>query len=101
MSTGFAFKQSLHLRSVSNLRILLVCQLRSFKVGFSGPKTFRGFRETGPWFFSRLTRCNCLGCVISSVHSLRYVLLAFLSKWCILSVLQIEEYFEKKKLIGD
>ena len=48
MSTGFAFKQSLHLCSVSNLRILLVFQLRSFKVGFLGPKTFRGFRETGP-----------------------------------------------------
>ena len=51
MSTGFAFKQGLHLCSVSNLRILLVFQLRSFKVGFSGPKTFRGFRETGPRSF--------------------------------------------------
>ena len=49
MSTGFAFKQSLHLHSVSNLRIFLVFQLRPFKVGFSGPKTFRGFRETGHW----------------------------------------------------
>ena len=49
MSTGFAFKQSLHLYSVSNLRIFLVFQLRTFKVGFSGPKCFRGFRETGPW----------------------------------------------------
>ena len=48
MSTGFAFKQRLHLYSVSNLRIFLVFQLRTFKVGFSGPKTFRGFRETGP-----------------------------------------------------
>ena len=49
MSTGFAFKQSLHLYSVSNLRIFLVFQLRTFKVGFSGPECFRGFRETGPW----------------------------------------------------
>ena len=48
MSTGFAFKQSLHLCSVSNLKILMVFQLRTFKVGFSGPKPFRGFRETGP-----------------------------------------------------
>ena len=45
--TTFAFKQSLHLCSVSNLRIVLFFQLRTFKVGFSGPKTFRGFRETG------------------------------------------------------
>ena len=45
MSKGFAFKQNLHLCSVSNLRIVLVFQLRIFKVGFSGP----GFRETGPW----------------------------------------------------
>ena len=48
MSTGFAFKQSLHLCNFSNLRIFLVFQLRTFKVGISGPKTFRGFRETGP-----------------------------------------------------
>ena len=26
----------------------LVFQLRTFQIGFSGPKTFRGFRETGP-----------------------------------------------------
>ena len=48
MSKGFAFKQSLQLCNVSNVRIFLVFQLRTFKVGFSGPKTFRGFRETGP-----------------------------------------------------
>ena len=36
MSTGFAFKQSLHLCSVCNLRIFLVFQLRTFEVGFSG-----------------------------------------------------------------
>ena len=52
MSTGFAFKQRSHLRSVSNLRIVLVFQLRTFKVGFSGPKTFRGFGETGSRFIS-------------------------------------------------
>ena len=52
MSTGFAFKQSLHLCSVSNLTIFLVFQLQTFKVGFSGPKPFRGFRETGPRFRS-------------------------------------------------
>ena len=49
MSTGFAFKQSLHFCSVSNLRIVLVFQLRTFKVGFSGPKSFRNVRETGRW----------------------------------------------------
>ena len=27
---------------------VFVLELRTFKVGFSGPKTFRGFRETGP-----------------------------------------------------
>ena len=48
MSTGFAFKQRLHLCSLSNLRIFLGFQLRTFKVRFSCPKTFRGFRETGP-----------------------------------------------------
>ena len=48
MSTGFVFKQSLHLYSVSHLAIFLVFQLRTFKVGFSGPKPFRDFRETGP-----------------------------------------------------
>ena len=52
VSTGFAFKQTLYLCSVSNLRILLVFQLRTFKVVFSGPKTFRGFRETGPWILN-------------------------------------------------
>ena len=31
MSTGFAFKQRLHLCSVSNLRIFLVFQLRTFR----------------------------------------------------------------------
>ena len=41
MSTGFAFKRNFHLCSVSNLRIFLVFQLRTFKVGFSGPKTLR------------------------------------------------------------
>ena len=50
MSTGFAFKQSLHLCSVSNVRIFLVFQLRTFKVGVSGPKTFLDFRETGLWW---------------------------------------------------
>ena len=49
MSTGFAVIQSLHLCNVSNLRICFDFQLRTFKVGFSGPKTFRAFRETGPW----------------------------------------------------
>ena len=48
MSTGFAFKQSLHLCSVSNLRIFWFFSYGVFQVGFSGPKTFRGFRETGP-----------------------------------------------------
>ena len=48
MSAGLEFKQSLNLCNVSNLIIFLVFRLRSFKVGFSGPKTFRGFRETGP-----------------------------------------------------
>ena len=48
MSTGFAFKQSLHLRSVSNLRIFLVSQPRTFKVGFSGPKTVPGLSGNGP-----------------------------------------------------
>ena len=36
MSTGSAFKLSLHLCNVSNLRFLLVFQLRTCKVGFSG-----------------------------------------------------------------
>ena len=36
MSTSFAFKQSLHLCSVSNLKILMAFQLRTFEVGFSG-----------------------------------------------------------------
>ena len=45
---GFAFKQSLHFCSVSSPRIFLVFQLRTFKVGFSGPKTFRGFEKQGP-----------------------------------------------------
>ena len=44
----FCIKQSLHLCSLSNLRIFLVFQLRTFEVGFSGPKTFRDFRGTGP-----------------------------------------------------
>ena len=35
---GFAFKQSLLLRNVSNVRI--VFQLLTFKVSLSGPKTF-------------------------------------------------------------
>ena len=48
MSAGLEFKQSLHLCNVSNLRIFLVFQLRTFEVGFLGPKTFRGFREMGP-----------------------------------------------------
>ena len=48
MSTDFVFKQRLHLCSVSNLKILMVFQRRTFKVGFSGPKTFRDFRQTGP-----------------------------------------------------
>ena len=47
MSTGSAFKQSLHLCNVSHLRFFLVFQLRACKVGFSGPRTFLGFRETG------------------------------------------------------
>ena len=29
--------------------LFLVFQLRTFKVAFSGPKTFRSFRETGSW----------------------------------------------------
>ena len=49
MSTSFAFQQRLHLYSVSNLRICLVFHLWPFKVGFSGTKTFRDVRETGPW----------------------------------------------------
>ena len=45
---GLTLTGALHLCCVSNLRILLVFQLRPFKLGFSGPKTFRSFRETGP-----------------------------------------------------
>ena len=48
MSAGLEFKQSLHLCNVSNLIIFLVFQLRTFKVGFSGPKTFRGFEKRAP-----------------------------------------------------
>ena len=48
MSTGFAFKQSLHLCSVSNLRIFFVFQLRTFKVGFSGPKLCGAFEKQAP-----------------------------------------------------
>ena len=48
ISTGFATKQSLQLCSFSNLRIFLVFQLRTFKVGFSGPKTFPGRSRNGP-----------------------------------------------------
>ena len=60
MSAGLEFTQSLNLCNVSNLRIFLVFQLRSFKVGFSGPKTFRGFRETGPRsaFLRHTIRCG-------------------------------------------
>ena len=55
MSTGFAFKQSLHLRSVSNLRIFLVFQPRTFKVGFSGSKTVPGLSRNGPL----VSVCEC------------------------------------------
>ena len=48
MSTGFAFTERLHLCTVSNLRIVLVFQLRNLKVDFSGTKTFRSFRGMGP-----------------------------------------------------
>ena len=48
MSTGFAFKQSLHLCSILNLIIFVVFQLQTFKVGFLGPKTSQGFQEMGP-----------------------------------------------------
>ena len=44
MSTGFVFEQRLHLCSVWNLRIILVFQLRIFKVGFSGARFSESFR---------------------------------------------------------
>ena len=47
MSTGFAIEQSLNLCSFSNLRIFLVLQLQTFKVGFSGPKNVLGPLRNG------------------------------------------------------
>ena len=49
ISTVFAFKQSLHLCSILNLRIFLAFQLGTFEAGFLGLKTFQDFRETSPW----------------------------------------------------
>ena len=50
MSTGFAFKQSLYLCSISNLRIFWIFQLQAFKVGFSGLKTFLGLSRNRPQY---------------------------------------------------
>ena len=51
MSTGFAFKQSLHLYSVLNLRIFLVFQLWTSKVGFLPPKNLSGaFEKRAPGY---------------------------------------------------
>ena len=43
---SFLFQHLLHLCNVSNSRFLF--QPRTLKVGYSGPKAFRGFRETDP-----------------------------------------------------
>ena len=51
MSIGFAFKQSLHLCSVSNLGIFLVFQVLTLKVGFSGTKTIPALSRNGPLDF--------------------------------------------------
>ena len=48
MSTGFAFKQSLHLCNVSILRIFLVFQLRTFKVGFRARNISGAFEKRAP-----------------------------------------------------
>ena len=60
MSTGFAFKQRLHLCSVWNLRIFLVFQLRAFKVGFSrnGPQVSGG---------NSVGNCSQLGLLLLTV----------------------------------
>ena len=54
-------KQSLHSLSFSNRRIFLFYSYGLLKLAFSGPKTFRGFLETGPWSSLRDRRCLCRG----------------------------------------
>ena len=68
MSPSFVFKQRLQSCSVSNLRIFLVFQLRTFKVGFSDPKTFRDFRETVPRTVSKLVMFRFQGLTRSSLQ---------------------------------
>ena len=57
MSTGSAFKQSLHfMQRFESKNLFGFFQLRNFKVGFSGAKTFRGFRTMGPSFCGGLVQ---------------------------------------------
>ena len=49
MSTGFVFKDSLHLCNFSNLRIFMVFQLQTLiKVDFSGTKLSGAFEKRAP-----------------------------------------------------
>ena len=48
MSTGFAFEQSLHLRSVSNLRIFLVFSYGILKLAFRARKLSGAFEKRAP-----------------------------------------------------
>ena len=79
MSTYFAFKQNLHLCSVSNLRIFLVFQLRTFKVGFSGPKSFRDVWEMYAW---------CRWCVVTKLDAafLLTAVFFFFTQYALLSI---------------
>ena len=44
----FCISTKLTLMQRFECKSVFVLQLPTFKVGFSGPKTFRGFRETAP-----------------------------------------------------
>ena len=58
MSAGYAFKQSLHICSVSILRIFLVFQLWTFKVGFSGPRDSSRLTFLVVGFFNNFKLCS-------------------------------------------
>ena len=48
MSTGFAFKQSLHLCNLSNLKIFLVFRYGLLKLAFRFRKLSGAFEKRGP-----------------------------------------------------
>ena len=67
---------SLHTRSFKHIHFS-VFRYRWFKNGFTGPKTFRGFRETGPWESEEWRRTigspTCTYCgQFGFIHSLGY-----------------------------